>query len=196
MGEYSYNCPSDCPAPPEPPAVCNENYYKCTAQNEVYQCKGGRWSEPLNCLSGFTCLIGQISSTNPCNKVADCNNDGNCDAGETKENCPYDCAPKPYCGDGTCGMGEYTYNCPEDCGYEERLCGSCFDFGINIFRSHEAKCDADEFVLTKKVWYMPWTWFMPNISFSQETYCPIFLLIFGAVGVVIVVFVWRFVKKR
>lgn len=47
--------------------------------------------------------------------------DGNCDPGETYDNCPEDCDPDdPVCGDGTCDPGENQYNCPEDCGYPDQ----------------------------------------------------------------------------
>ena len=88
-GETQQSCPADCKAA----AVCGNG--QCEYPAETPQ------SCPADCKMGGPAVCG----------------DGMCqmEAGETKANCPADCAPK--CGNGICetNLGESKATCPADC---------------------------------------------------------------------------------
>ncbi|MDD5251689.1 MAG: thrombospondin type 3 repeat-containing protein [Patescibacteria group bacterium] len=55
-----------------------------------------------------------------CQAKTECGN-GQCEAGETAENCAKDCQPKPTCGDGKCESPETYATCQADCPPPEPL---------------------------------------------------------------------------
>ena len=88
QGENESNCPSD----------CLTYHYECIIIDNTPSCEKVEGPGKNDCSPEIGC------GTN-------CGN-GNCEGGETSENCPIDCG---YCGDGVCGIVESYDTCPKDC---------------------------------------------------------------------------------
>lgn len=148
QGETSQSCPQDCP--PDPGEVVSCIADKCPG--EMKQCKNDK-----ACASVIACVekCNSNECANACAKGMDqqqlqqalgpilaCGQkvgcvpgappqpvcgDGQCNPGETPDNCPKDCgAPtKKYCGDGLCDATESATSCPADCKTGPGPIGSC-----------------------------------------------------------------------
>jgi hypothetical protein len=171
-GENWENCPEDC----EPTAtcgdgICQEGETPCDCPQDCLVEGGCCYDEDCPqpqcgpCCSAF-CVDGlcQDEWATPC-----CWN-GECEEGETWENCPEDCEQASGCGDGICQDDENPCTCPKDCTKEVECCEDLDCPQPKCGPCCHGVCTAD--LTCEEIWDSPCCW--NGVCEEGETFdnCP------------------------
>lgn len=88
------------------------------------------------------------------------------------------------CGDGICQSNENNATCPEDCrvggNQTDYDCKSCFNWFTSKFKTEGEQCQSE--VYYEKKWHNPMTWILPEGGITQDSVCPIFIMVMAVVG--------------
>lgn len=107
----------------------SQGQYLCEGEDtfgySVLECDGNNWGGGFNCISGYVCDEGSVSSSNPCTEDVQCNNNNFCEVGENVNNCPGDCVnPIDVCSNPFGGEGQYLCEGEDNAGYSVLQCSN------------------------------------------------------------------------